>query len=635
MIPTKHWLVPAALALGAVACGTPATTPSIPPARIETPAPVSTPMAAPLPPPAPCVAPTNAPLSSAVDALVGGGHLTAAVHDTLAALRKDPRDLGAIRLRLAEIKRSDGLATEQRTAIPQALRAQLADATPRDPKATIAPIAADDALLRAAFGASAPTVVVERAPRQEPPDADSFASLEEQQLKHPSLRWLGVPRELDDAHVVDVFVHADHTVSTYRRRVDLAAIVVTAEGKRPRALGFSDLRDKDVVTAQLAGHVLLVHYRWNGYARPSRNDNFLAAYDADSGRVLWTSPAWPRADKLTLGFGAQGADTTPAPPAMEDWDIAAARATPEERCWAKVAVAALSRRDGPALSEALSKLKSSAPPIVELVSELAPASAELMARATAKELDLPGAPLIPVKSSPARAMAATPIGDAPKVARTLKETSRIKIDDPTKAPRDTFDARYPFEVREKELPMGARPDIPMTYGARPLNLISQLGDKTLLIYGDRFLAVVEGLNVAYVLDTNPDGLLKGDDQFFQDLHQGQVEDGVVYICHGYNSNLARKGVVSAVDARTGEVRWRSANLVCGGVLALVGDYVITGYGAWDMPYALKLLRKHDGRTVQSITHFGAALDFVVSGEVVTVRTFVDQMTYALSPPSRP
>jgi hypothetical protein len=45
--------------------------------------------------------------------------------------------------------------------------------------------------------------------------------------------------------------------------------------------------------------------------------------------------------------------------------------------------------------------------------------------------------------------------------------------------------------------------------------------------------------------------------------------------------------------------WRSESFVCGGVIAL--------------------------------PHYGAALDFVVDGDNVTMRTFVDQLTYRLAP----
>jgi outer membrane protein assembly factor BamB len=109
-------------------------------------------------------------------------------------------------------------------------------------------------------------------------------------------------------------------------------------------------------------------------------------------------------------------------------------------------------------------------------------------------------------------------------------------------------------------------------------------------------------------------------------------EGVLYACRGYNAWLAgRKGIVTAIDAATGELRWRSDAKVCGGGLDLIDDYVVTGYGAADTPYAVKLLRRADGSLAQSLPLFGAILEFSVSGNDLVASTYKHRVTYVLLP----
>jgi len=61
------------------------------------------------------------------------------------------------------------------------------------------------------------------------------------------------------------------------------------------------------------------------------------------------------------------------------------------------------------------------------------------------------------------------------------------------------------------------------------------------------------------------------------------------------------------------------------------DYIVTGYGAHDTPYAIKLLRRSDGSLVQSVTLFGAALEFTVTGNTIIAGTYKQRVTYELSP----
>lgn len=254
-----------------------------------------------------------------------------------------------------------------------------------------------------------------------------------------------------------------------------------------------------------------------------------------------------------------------------------------------------------------------------------------------RELDLVRAPVIALRDSPARASAPRPLGDPPSRTRTLHQTARVKDDGALRraeAPGAYTPGRpYAPGPDIVALPPGARPDIPLTYGDAKLRSIAESDGKLLLLYGPRYVAVVSGRSVSGVLDLEPSSLpLDDDDRHFSDVHDVVHSGGVLFVCRGYNAwRATRKGYVAAVDAATGELRWRSDAKVCGGLLALVGDYVITGYGEAIIGFALKLLRRTDGVTVQSIPLDGAALEFTVTGDTVVVGTHTARVTYELGP----
>ncbi len=253
-----------------------------------------------------------------------------------------------------------------------------------------------------------------------------------------------------------------------------------------------------------------------------------------------------------------------------------------------------------------------------------------------RALDLASAPRVALRASPAQASAPKPIGSRPANLRTLKE--KAKVLDP--APLERANARTPpydplrlNEIKETPpaLPKGARADIPLAHAGAPLHAISQSGGKLLLVYGARYIAIAGDEKVEQILDMDPPELsLTEKERAFSDVHQVVYSEGIAYVCRGYNGWFrSRKGYVTAVDVATGEMRWRSAAQTCGGTLALIGEYVITGYGEDIMPYALKLLRRADGSSVQSIRNDGAALDFLVDGESVIVETYKHRITYEL------
>lgn len=268
--------------------------------------------------------------------------------------------------------------------------------------------------------------------------------------------------------------------------------------------------------------------------------------------------------------------------------------------------------------------------------EAAPAPPPDVGPAADAALDLWHAPRVSLRASPPQATVQSPIGARPPKPRTLTEIARVADGAPLKraeARPAPYDPRRLNEVHDTPatLPPGARADIPTSFFEEPLRAISESGGRLLLVYGPRYLAVASGKKVEAMLDLDPPELrLTENDRLFSDVHSAVYQDGVTYVCRGYNGWLrSRKGYVTAVDVATGEMRWRSPAQTCGGVLAVVDEYVITGYGEDVMPYALKLLFRADGTVAQSIRNKGAALDFLVDGSRVVVETYKHRITYEL------
>jgi hypothetical protein len=250
------------------------------------------------------------------------------------------------------------------------------------------------------------------------------------------------------------------------------------------------------------------------------------------------------------------------------------------------------------------------------------------------------APVVAIQASPPTASAPNPIGEMPVTAKTLHEVARVT--DTSALARAQNDRGYDpvrpnfFEGHAGTLPAGAPQAILRTYGGKGVVYLSTSGGKTLLgygtIYGSRFIAVVaEDKTVERVVDFFPRALGLGpDEDASSDVHEVLYEDGILYACRGYNAvDRDRKGYVTAIDAATGALRWRSAAQTCGGTLVRFGDYVVTGYGEDVMPYQTRLLRRYDGAVVQSFHNDGASLEFEVNGEKLVVLTYKHRITYDL------
>jgi hypothetical protein len=183
--------------------------------------------------------------------------------------------------------------------------------------------------------------------------------------------------------------------------------------------------------------------------------------------------------------------------------------------------------------------------------------------------------------------------------------------------------------------------IPPRYGVEPLRTILDHGDHLALIYGARYLVIVrEGQAVgAYDFAAYLDPPRISDDtqaQFAQqDLTWAEMRDGVVYTAHGGGSYArevyGKKGFVTALDAKSGQLLWRSNALVANANFILLGGYLITGYGFTDEPDFLYVLDRKDGKTVSRNPLTSGPSILVKQGEQLFVRGYDSDYVFDLRP----
>jgi len=190
----------------------------------------------------------------------------------------------------------------------------------------------------------------------------------------------------------------------------------------------------------------------------------------------------------------------------------------------------------------------------------------------------------------------------------------------------------------KTLPPAA---IPARYGNEPIRRILDHGDHLALIYGDRYLVIVRDSRAeaaydfaAYLEPTRASD--EADARFVrQDLTWAEVRDGVLYAAHGGGSYArevyGKKGFITALDAKTGELLWRSSPLVNNANFVLVGGYLMTGYGFTDEPDFLFVLDRRDGKTVSRHALASAPEILVLKGDELFLRGFDTDYVFSVKP----
>lgn len=89
---------------------------------------------------------------------------------------------------------------------------------------------------------------------------------------------------------------------------------------------------------------------------------------------------------------------------------------------------------------------------------------------------------------------------------------------------------------------------------------------------------------------------------FQSLQWAWELDGTVYVSHFHrtyaSSSMEMNGYITALDAETGELVWRTEPLVCNSQnFLLLGDVIVCGYGFTEEPDYVYQLNRHTGETI--------------------------------------
>jgi hypothetical protein len=480
-----------------------------------------------------------------------------------------------------------------------------------------------------------------------------------------------------------VFKHADHVVAIYS-----SLIVISGDGRRTVVFDTTEVvrGGFQIGFAQLVGGTLIVQAGNNGSAKEAKGKNaYLAAYDGGNGSVVWSSEplvasaaeAIVTGGSIITGYGftaepdfvfvldlATGAveqkiavkkspeairakgdrvyvrtyDTdyvfksaTPlaaAPPSnLSRYADAMAPVDAETRCFVRNATAAIAARDRAALKLAVDALSARSKDRL-LLEFLRSEESQL---GETRRFDLAAAPFVALPAPPWDAT-------SPTTAKAATDPKLVKVksakSDASGSRQSTFSPGKPWFIAPADantpLPEGVRADIPRTFGLEDLRAILPHGDKTLLVYGGRFLAIVRGDVAERVFDfetfRHPPKVNPQYKEFaVQDVTYAEVEDGILYVCNGGGSYakevFGKKGFLSAIEVSSGKLLWRSAPLTCNSTFVISGAHIISGYGFTDEPDFVFLVRRADGAIVQRVPVDTAPESISVDKNRVHVETY--------------
>jgi hypothetical protein len=195
-------------------------------------------------------------------------------------------------------------------------------------------------------------------------------------------------------------------------------------------------------------------------------------------------------------------------------------------------------------------------------------------------------------------------------------------------------------AQQSQLRTGGRTDIPAFFGVSGITFFGTAGDDALVLYGERWLAVLrkQGIPAVFDLDayrhppiTKPKDAFPGSPTY---VNSAAMRGSVLYLCNGGGSyaSMARgkTGYVTAIDTSTGAVVWQSEPLVCNTETTFFRDYLITGYGFTDEPDFVRVLRLSDGSVVGKASVDTAPAEFLLAGDRLTVHTYEKRFVFDLA-----
>jgi hypothetical protein len=505
-----------------------------------------------------------------------------------------------------------------------------------------------------------------------------------------------VASTMGGAPLEKLFVHADHRVALYGSFVG-----VFAPGKTPLVYDVQDLlpthgATMEVGFGELVGETLVLSISHNGYARDVNGQHAFVVAIAPSGAIAWASDplvsnaasfvvtgshlvtgygftAEPDAlfvvdlttgateQKLPLGSGPDWvlrkgddlfvrtydtdvivhlpANAPGAPPAkLADAPPSAARApTADQRCLVDRAIAAIDARDEAALARTVGPVESVAPTLAKALS----GADRFLAKAADGTIDLTTVEVIRAEDPPweyvSRVPAPAEKEKPPKLVRVVSASADpVRLSPKDVAPPSGIIRIAPIE--HGKIPRGGPAGIPTSYGGEDLRAIIPSGDRTVLVYGGRYVAVLHGQSTERVFDFEaylhpPKADPKWKEFAVEDVTFAQVSDGALVVANGGGSYardvFGKKGFMSAIDYATGKLLWRSDPLVCDESFVVSGPFVFTGYGFTEEPDFLYVLSLTTGRTLDKIRLDTAPSEISLSGDRLVVEAYANHYEFTV------
>lgn len=201
-----------------------------------------------------------------------------------------------------------------------------------------------------------------------------------------------------------------------------------------------------------------------------------------------------------------------------------------------------------------------------------------------------------------------------------------------------------------DLANGRRGRIPeaaqSSYANQPLIHAIQGARSAFLLYGPDYAGAryVVALDPSsgeeqYALDfrnyIEPPSAVPADREFVDEKVQwAQEAGGVLYVSNFHRtyarSSRGHNGYVTALDPKTGRLRWRSRPLVCNTRnFVLSGDAILTGYGFTAEPDYLYVLDRGNGSIAQRVRVKSGPEVLAVKDEKLFVRTYDTEYVFRL------
>ena len=198
-----------------------------------------------------------------------------------------------------------------------------------------------------------------------------------------------------------------------------------------------------------------------------------------------------------------------------------------------------------------------------------------------------------------------------------------------------------FNARSKNMPVGVQTRL----GRLTLRQGINHPDHRVLVFGDQERG---GFVIAL---QRPDGhtlavydfsqylrspkTVAGDERFVaQSIHWAEARDGVLYVANGHRtyakSSFGQNAYLTAIDQKTGALRWRSQPLVAGArTFVLTDAHIVTGYGFTDERDFLVLLNRTDGTTARRIPLTTGPDDIIEKDGKLFVRCYNTDYQFSL------